>query len=100
MKALEGLVEMWVNQHPEIDRIVLFGSYARGDYFPGSDVDVLIIMTESDKPARDRIAAFRPTSFPCDIDIFPYTKNEVERLMKDPHGLVYRALSEGQQLYP
>jgi uncharacterized protein len=100
LRALESLVKTWVKKYPEIEKIILFGSYARGDYFPGSDVDVLIIITESNKRALERIPSFYPSSFPCDIDIFPYTKKEIERLMKDPHGLVHRALSEGRQLYP
>lgn len=100
MKALESLVKTWVEDYPEIEKIILFGSYIRGDYFPGSDVDVLIIMTESKKRFLERIPAFYPSSFPCDIDIFPYTREEIDRLMQDSHGLVHRALSEGRQLYP
>lgn len=100
MGALERLVHTWVHKYPEIVRIILFGSYVRGDYFPGSDVDVLIILTESNKRLLERIPAFYPSSFPCDIDIFPYTHEEIDRLRNDPHGLVHRALSEGMQLYP
>jgi hypothetical protein len=54
----------------------LFGSFARGDYFPGSDVDVLIILNESTKPFLSRIAEFLPRSFPVDIDVFPYALEE------------------------
>jgi len=32
--------------HPEIERVVLFGSLARGDAVPGSDADLLIVLGE------------------------------------------------------
>ena len=100
LKALENLIQEWTQQHPELEQVILFGSFARGDYFPGSDVDVVIVLKESKAPFLDRITKFRPTSFPMDIDIFPYTRDEIERLWEDPHGLVRRALSEGKQMYP
>jgi uncharacterized protein len=31
-----------LQQHPEIDKVVLFGSRAKGNYKPGSDVDLAI----------------------------------------------------------
>lgn len=35
-------VEQIVSEYPEIDRVVLFGSYARGEATPQSDVDLRI----------------------------------------------------------
>jgi predicted nucleotidyltransferase len=100
LKALENLIQEWTQQHPELEQVILFGSFARADYFPGSDVDVLLILQSSDQPLLSRIRQFLPTHFPVDIDVFPYTKNEFERMMNDPHSLAARALSEGKQMYP
>ena len=100
MEALARLSHTWLAEHAEIEKIILFGSYVRGDYFPGSDVDVLIILTTSPKRFLERMPTFYPSSFPCDLDIFPYTHEEIDRLRNDHHGLVHRALSEGMQLYP
>lgn len=30
----------------DLDRVILYGSYARGDYDPESDVDVIILLTK------------------------------------------------------
>jgi uncharacterized protein len=99
-KALKHLIQEWTQKHPELERVILFGSFARGDYFPGSDVDVLLVLEKSDKSLLNRIAEFLPTHFPVDIDIFPYTKAEIQRLMNDPHSLVSQALAEGKRMYP
>jgi uncharacterized protein len=100
LKALENLIQEWTQQHPELEKVILFGSFARGDYFPGSDLDVLLMLENSDQPLLNRIRQFLPTHFPVDIDVFPYTQAEIKRIMNDPHSLVVRALSEGKQMHP
>jgi predicted nucleotidyltransferase len=100
LTALENLIQGWAQKHPELEQVILFGSYAHGDYFPGSDVDVLLILEKSDRPFLKRIPQFLPTQFPVDIDIFPYTRDEVQRLIKDPQSLVAQACSEGKRMYP
>jgi uncharacterized protein len=100
LKALKNLIQEWTQQHPELEQVILFGSFARGDYFPGSDVDVLLILEKSDQPVLNRIREFLPTHFPVDIDIFPYTRDEIQRIITDPHSLVVQALSQGTQMYP
>ncbi len=43
-KALEEFIKSIKTKHgAKIDRIILFGSYARGDYRKESDIDVLVI---------------------------------------------------------
>lgn len=32
-----------------LEEVILYGSYARGDYVPGSDVDILFLVSEEDK---------------------------------------------------
>jgi predicted nucleotidyltransferase len=36
--------------HPEVVRVGYFGSYARGDWGVGSDLDLIIIVDRSDEP--------------------------------------------------
>jgi uncharacterized protein len=100
LTALKKLIQEWAQKHPELEQVILFGSYARGDYFPGSDVDVLLILEKSDQPFLKRIPTFLPAEFPVDIDIFPYTRNEIKRMIRDPHSLVGQACYEGKQMYP
>ena len=100
LNTLKNLIQEWSQQHPELEQVILFGSFARGDYFPGNDVDVLLILGQSDQPFLSRIRKFLPIQFSVGIDIFPYTTDEVKRIRKDSHSLVSQALSEGKQMYP
>lgn len=43
--------------HQIVQRTVLFGSKARGDSEPDSDIDILIIVKEESWPLRDAISA-------------------------------------------
>lgn len=68
-------------RHAEIVRIGCFGSYARGDYAPGSDFDVLIEVTHSDFARRqDRAETFQPDQFPVGLELFIYTTDELKKL--------------------
>ena len=81
-------------------RIVVFGSRARGQAGPDSDLDLLVEM-HSDLPPRDRVRAvsdlFGLRRWAMDLVV--YTPQEVER-MKDTVGtLLYTIEREGKVLY-
>jgi predicted nucleotidyltransferase len=62
---------------PDVEEIVVFGSFAKGTYAPGSDVDAFILLSRSDRPFRERIPEFLPDAFPVGMDLFPYTREDV-----------------------
>ncbi|HIJ65871.1 MAG TPA: nucleotidyltransferase domain-containing protein, partial [Candidatus Hydrogenedentes bacterium] len=66
----------------DAERVVLFGSYARGDASRHSDVDLMVI-AESDLPrfkrSRELYQLFRP--YPFGMDLVVYTPSEVEEGM-------------------
>jgi uncharacterized protein len=82
------------------DRIILFGSHARGDARPDSDVDLLIIK-DTDQPAyRRSISAYRALSgIGIPKDIIWRTPAEVEDWSQVPTHITTRALKEGKTLY-
>ena len=53
-----------------------FGSYARGDWGPGSDVDVLLIVNTSDIPFARRPAPDGAVTLPVPADVLTYTAEE------------------------
>jgi predicted nucleotidyltransferase len=97
-EALERHVERLPERCPDIEEIVLFGSLVSGTPVPGSDVDLLIILSASAQPFVDRIPMFLPTAFPVGMDVFPYTRAEVERLKDEPNSIVRAALCTGRKL--
>lgn len=93
--ALRRFVAELAEKHEEIKQIFLFGSFARGDSVPGSDVDLLIVLSESDKSFLDRISEYMPSKFPVGVDVFPYTETELEYMIKDSNFFLRQALGEG-----
>ncbi len=62
---------------PEVEEIVVFGSFAEGTWAPGSDLDVFIVLRHASRPVRDRIPALLPGAFPVGVDVFPFTREEM-----------------------
>jgi len=87
-------------QTSDPEKIILFGSYARGSSGKDSDLDLLIILSKTDHQRRESIRirrALRGLLTP--VDILIATLEQLERLGDTP-GLIYRsALREGKVLY-
>jgi len=84
----------------EPQKIILFGSRARGDAGPHSDIDLLVI-EESDLPRYKRSARYRRALvglFPAK-DIVVWTPGEVEEWRSVPNAFITTALREGRVLY-
>jgi hypothetical protein len=80
----------------EVEEVIVFGSLVRRESVPGSDVDILIILRSSQLPFIDRIPLFLPRhSFPVDVDVFPYTKAEIAKMLHSGNFFVRQALREG-----
>ena len=62
---------------PEVEEVIVFGSFENGTYAPGSDLDVFIVLSRSDQSVRDRIRALLTGRFPVSLDLFPYTRDEM-----------------------
>ena len=81
LEAARTWAEQLRRDYQEVVRVGYFGSYARGDYVPGSDLDVLIELSRSDLPHwRDRAVRYRPDSFPVGMDVFAYTSDALAAL--------------------
>lgn len=95
---LRALVRLLRQQHPEIERAIVFGSLARGDAAPGSDVDLLLVLRESPLTFLERIPHYTPSHFPVGVDVFPYTRQEVEQMLAEGNSFIRCALAEGKEV--
>jgi len=79
----------------DIDQIILFGSFARGDFHENSDVD-LIIVGDFEEDFFSRIGKILEIA-PLDLDIEPfvYTRKEFDKMKQNESPFILKALSEG-----
>ncbi len=76
IKALRLWVEKVIKGRPDVVRIGYFGSYARGDWGVGSDLDLVIILENSGQPFEKRATEFNALELPVPADILVYTQEE------------------------
>ena len=97
--ALQDLVDRIVQRFAP-ERVILFGSHARGDDNPNSDVDLFIEMSVDGIVGRRATAvrkAVGSCGFPLDIVVF--TSEEVRYWSEAEASLAATVLREGRVLY-
>ena len=82
------------------ERVILFGSYARGEAGANSDVDLLIV-AESDQPRfkRSRVLYQTLRPYPFAMDLLVYTPQEFEQARRMPLSFVSTVMREGKTVY-
>jgi predicted nucleotidyltransferase len=99
--TLRDLKEKLVNElGDKLDSLILYGSVARGDFGPESDIDVLIII--ENKELDDKFSDLR-----YDIDVkngtvttfIVYTPVEIENKVKQGFPFINNVLREGKIIY-
>ena len=82
------------------DRVIVFGSLARGDVCDVSDVDLLIIKSSATGRLLERIGeVLQFTSGRIQVEPLVYTQSELDRMVRQGNPLVTQALREGQVVY-
>jgi len=93
-------VAQQLGQAAGAERVILFGSHARGTASDDSDVDFLIV-AESDLPRHKRSRALyrsiRPHPFA--MDLLVYTPQEIEKGARSAVSFVSTVLKEGKTVY-
>jgi uncharacterized protein len=99
LRALKRWVEKISQNRPDLIRIGYFGSYARGDWGVGSDLDLIVILDNSDQPFEMRASEFNTLELPVPADILVYTQVEYQSLERQRR--FFQALvQEAVWIYP
>lgn len=95
--AIERVVEGLMGYNPE--KIILFGSAARGDTDEYSDID-LIVVKETDRRFVQRLVDISEFISPyISVDVFVYTPGELKAMQEDGNPFIEQALKDGKVLY-
>lgn len=96
-ERLNALLEALKKYHPQ--RVVLFGSAARGEADAQSDLDVLVVK-ETAEPFVARLEVMAHLCPPgVHADILVYTPAELERMTTEENPFIAKALHEGKVIY-
>jgi predicted nucleotidyltransferase len=97
-RELDRIVARLRTLDPE--RVILFGSFARGDFHEGSDIDLMVILNTSER-FIDRIGHVLEVLDPADFDVEPlvYTAAEYENMRQRRTTLIDAVEREGKVLY-
>jgi predicted nucleotidyltransferase len=84
--------------HPQ--RIILFGSQARGSVRPDSDIDILVITDSTEPRHRRSVPLYGALSdILVPMDILVYSPEEVEEWSGVRQAFITTAVREGKVLY-
>lgn len=80
-------------------KVILFGSHARGDARPGSDLDFLVIEPEVEGRHREMVRLRRSLrGIDAPIDVLVYSEAQASAWGQVPGTAIHDALQEGRVL--
>ncbi len=102
-QLLQEMVEVIVRE-VDPEAIILFGSRARGDARPDSDVDLLVVESEPFSVQRSRrletMKLYRALmNWPISKDLLVYSRDEFDKWKASLNHVVGRASREGRILH-
>jgi len=73
-----GLINQVFSKYAEIEKVLIYGSRARGDYRNGSDIDLAIVgdLSFEDREHISGLIDDLPIPYMCDVLIFRDIKNQ------------------------
>jgi uncharacterized protein len=83
-QAARAWAQRLAREHQEITGIAYFGSYARGDWGVGSDLDVIVIVKTTSRPFEERNRDYDTQKLPVPTDLIVYTLEEWRQLDRQP----------------
>jgi len=79
-------------------KIILFGSFARGDFNEGSDIDLIVISDWKEK-FLDRIKVLMDMNENLPIEPVGYREEEFEMMAENGNPFILEVLKEGVVIY-
>ena len=97
-KAIDQVVEQIVEKFKP-RKIILFGSYARGNPRPESDVDMLVVMDTKLREVQQAIQICQQIEYRFGLDLIVHTPKKLSERTKMGDWFLRDVLKEGKVLY-
>ncbi len=97
-KAIDQVVEQIVEKFKP-QKIILFGSYARGNPRPESDVDLLVVMDTPLKESKQSLEIHRHLNVMFGLDLIVHTPKRLKERVDMGDWFLRDVLKEGKVLY-
>ena len=97
-KAIDQVVEQIVEKFKP-QKIILFGSYARGNPRPESDVDLLVVMDTPLREVQQAIQICQKIEYRFGLDLIVHTPKHLAERVKMGDWFLRDVLEEGKVLY-
>jgi predicted nucleotidyltransferase len=94
--SLAEVIRILVEQYGPVEKIILFGSHARGDADEYSDLD-LIVIKNSNQSFIERMGSV--PLLPVHADVFVYTPEEFEQMKENENPFILSALESARTIY-
>lgn len=99
-KSLKKWTEELTKERDDVIRVGYFGSYAKGNWGVGSDLDLIILLKETDKPFERRGIDFDTSPLPVPTELLVYTGDEWGKLKEGESGFYLTVSREVIWIYP
>ena len=81
--------------HPTVQRVGLFGSYARSEHTPASDVDILLVLSHALQPSPFQVPAeYYPPNIPVGCELQAYGADQIARRQAENDPWIKHLLAE------
>lgn len=81
------------------EKIILFGSLVSGELHEWSDIDLLIVKNTKSRPIERILELGRLIKPKVGIDLFIYTPEEYDLLLKERNSFLLNILNTGEVIY-
>ena len=96
--AIDQVVQQIVERFKP-QKIILFGSYARGDPRPESDVDLLVVMQTPLKEVQQAIQICQQIEYRFGLDLIVHTPQKLAERVETGDWFLRDVLAEGKVVY-
>ena len=99
IRALKSWVDGIVRQRSDIIGVAYFGSYAHHRSGVGSDLDVLMIVEQSERPFWERALEFDTLSLPVPAEVVVYSRDEWQGAAAETSGFFHAIRRDAVWVY-